>query len=166
MPARIFPSLLFLVIEAALIAVAALVGGPAWTGMMVLAVLAEVAAGSQLTGLAWLTAASGWLVAAAVSQNRELFFPFALALAAVVACRLRPRSQAAATIAAAMGVFAFLAIRLAQQATWQVLFTEAMVAGGILLVIVAGCRWLPERPWATGLLMATASALAYAGLSL
>jgi len=166
MPAKIFPSLLFLVIEAALIAVAALVGGPAWTSMMVLAVLAEVAAGSQLTGLAWLAAASGWLVAATVSQNRELFFPFAIALAAVMACRVRRRSLAAATIAAAVGVVVFLAIRLAQQATWQVLFTEAVVAGGILLVIVAGCRWLPERPWATGLLMGTASALAYAGLSL
>ena len=98
-------------------------------------------------------------------ENRELFFPFAITLAAFMACRLRKRSPAAAATAAVTGVVAFLGIRLAQQATWRVLATDAVVAAGILLVIAAGCRWLPQRSWATGLVMAVAAGLACAGLA-
>jgi len=163
-PSR-WTSLAFLTAEVGLIAAAAVFGGPAWTGMTVLALLAEVAAGSQLVELAWLVPAFGWLAAARFTENRELFFPYAITLAAFMACRLRGRSPAAATTAAAVGMLAFLGIRLAQQATWQVLATEAVVAAGILLVIAAGCRWLPERPWATGGIMAAAAGLAYAGLA-
>jgi len=159
-------SLTFVALEAVLLAVMAVFGGPAWTGMMVLALLAEVAAGSQLAGLAWLVPAVGWLAAALFTANRELFFPYSMAVAAFMACRLRQRSLAAAGWAAAAGVLVFLGIRFAQQATWQVLATEAAVAVGILLVIGGGCRWLPERPWQTGLVMAVASGLAYAGLAL
>ncbi len=158
-------SLLFVVAEMGLLAAAAGLGGPAWTGMTVVALLAEVAAGSQLVGLAWLLPAFGWLAAARLTENRELFFPFAITLAAFMACRLRPRSVAAAAAAAAAGSVAFLGIRLAQQATWQVLATEAAVTAGILLVITAACRWLPQQSWATGLVMAVAAGLAYAGLA-
>ncbi len=163
---RPWKSLVFVTLEAVLLAVAAIAGGPAWTGMVVLALLAEVAAGSQLAGLAWLVPAVAWLAAASLTANRELFFPFAIAVAAFMACRLRQRSLAAAGGAAVAGVLAFLGIRLAQQATWQVLATEAAVAGGILVIILAGCRWLPERPWQTGLVMLVASGLACAGLVL
>lgn len=166
MPQRPWKSLTFVALEAMLLAVTAVFGGPAWTGMMVLALLAEVAAGSQLAGLAWLVPAVGWLAAALFTANRELFFPYSMAVAAFMACRLRQRSLAAAGWAAAAGVLVFLGIRFAQQATWQVLATEAAVAVGILLVIGGGCRWLPERPWQTGLVMAVASGLAYAGLAL
>lgn len=166
MSARKLSSLLFVVGEASIIALVAFMGGPAWTGMTVLALLAEVAAGSHLAGLVWLTVAVGWLAVAQVTQNRELFFPFAIAVTALIACRLRRRSLAVSMLGAIAGVFVFLAIRVAQQATWQVLATEAAVASGILLVIVTGCRWLPERSWATGVLMAVASMLAYLGLSL
>jgi len=159
-------SFAFLAAEAGLIVTAAMVGGPAWTGLVVLALLAEVVAGSHLAGLAWLLPAFGWLAAARFTANRELFFPFAITLAAFMACRLRQRSPAAATPAAAVGIIAFLGIRLAQQATWQVLATEAGVAAGILLVIAAGCRWLPEQAWVTGGIMAVAGVLAYAGLAL
>lgn len=158
-------SLAFLAAEIGLITTAAMFGGPAWTGMTVLALLAEVAAGSQLTGIAWLLPAFGWLAAARLTENRELFFPFAITLAAFMACRLRKRSPAAAATAAVTGVVAFLGIRLAQQATWRVLATEAVVAAGILLVIAAGCRWLPQRSWATGLVMVVAAGLACAGLA-
>ena len=166
MSVRISSSLLFVAVEAGVIALAAFMGGPAWTGMTVLALLAEVAAGSQLAGLVWLTVAFAWLAVAQFTQNRELFFPFAIAVTALIACRLRRRSLAVSSLGAIAGVLAFLAIRVAQQATWQVLATEAAVASGILLVIVAGCRWLPERTWVTGLLMAVASMLAYLGLGL
>jgi len=158
-------SLAFVAAEAVLIATAAMFGGPAWTGMTVLALLAEVAAGSQLAGLAWLLPAFGWLAAARLTENRELFFPFAVTLAAFMACRLRTRSPVAAATAAVGGVVAFMGIRLAQQATWRVLATEAVVAAGILLVIAAGCRALPQRPWATAGIMTVASLLAYAGLA-
>jgi len=166
MPQRPWNSLSFVALEAVLLAVTAVFGGPAWTGMMVLALLAEVAAGSQLAELAWLVPVVGWLAAALFSANRELFFPYSMAVAAFMACRLRQRSLRGAAGTAAAGVLAFLGIRLAQQATWQVLATEAAVAVGILLVIVGGCRWLPERPWVTGLVMAVSSGLAYAGLAL
>jgi hypothetical protein len=166
MPQRPWKSLAFVAFESVLLAVAAAFGGPAWTGMMVLALLVEVSAGSQLAGLAWLVPALGWLAPAVLTANRELFFPYSMAVAAFMACRLRQRSLAAAGWAAAAGVLVFLGIRFAQQATWQVLATESMVAGGILLMIVGSCRWLPERPWQTGLVMAVASGLAYAGLAL
>ena len=158
-------SLAFVAAEAGLIAVAAWFGGPAWTAMTVLALLAEVTAGSQLVGLALLLPAFGWLAAAQITENRELFFPFAITLAACMACRLRRRSFAAAVAGAVFGMGVFLAIRLAQQASWQVLTTEAAVTAGILLVIAAACRWLPERAWATGLVMAVAAGLGYAGLA-
>jgi hypothetical protein len=159
-------SVAFVVMELGLLAAAAFFGGPAWTGMTVLACLAEVGAGSQLWGLLTFVPAFGWLAAAVLTENRELFFPFAMAVAAFLAGRLRVRSTMAATVAGTGGVIIFLAIRIAQQATVGVLMVEAAVAGLILGFILAGARWLPKTAGVLAGMMAIASLLAYLGLAL
>lgn len=166
MPQRGPSSVAFVVTELGLLAAAAVFGGPAWTGMTVLACLAEVGAGSQLWGLLTFVPAFGWLAAAVLTGNRELFFPFAMAVAAFLAGRLRGRSTMAATVGGTGGVVIFLAIRIAQQATVKVLVVEAAVAAVVLGVILVGARLLPNTAGMLAGMMAIASLLAYLGLAL
>ena len=141
-------SLLLIVAELALLALAQQAGGPPWTVLTALAIVLKSLTGLTTAGLARLALAFTWLAVFVVTDNRELFFCFAMTLAADLslpfaagACASqtsgrRPACGRLANAAAGGLIIAvFLGFRLQQQATPRVLAVEAAVA----IVILAGC---------------------------
>jgi len=129
--------------------------------------------------------ALGWLVAFRITGNRELFFPFAMALAVHLAGEFflarpragrranrgdeaasRPAGRWPAVAAGSLIVAGFLGIRWLQSATGRVLAVEAAVAVAILAAAVALLPWASRRRGAVWALTAAASLAAYAGLAL
>ena len=106
------------------------------------------------------------MVAHQLSGNRELFFPYAMALAAHLACQFSGRSRIMAAGAGGLAVAGFLAIRGMQRATAGVLAVEAAVAVVILAVVVAAGPLAVRQPWGSLAFAAAASLAAYAGLAL
>lgn len=134
----------FIVVEVAMLAVAHAFGGPAWAAVTAVACVAHVIAGFQPAALVAALPAVGWLAAARLTGNRELFFPYSMLLAAS-ALLAAPAARSAAGMAAAGGVVAaFLAARVAQQATGRVLAIEVAAAGVVLAAAVAARSRLPS----------------------
>jgi len=155
----------FIVVEVAILAVAHAFGGPAWAAVAAVACVAHVVAGCHPTALLAALPALGWLAASRITGNRELFFPYAMLLAtsallAAPATRHRAGIAAAASVAAA-----FLAARIAQQATGRVLAVEVAAAVVVLAAAVTARARLPThslRWW----LPVAASVAAFACLAL
>lgn len=160
----------FILGEVVFLAVAHVCGGPPWTLVAMTAFLALAFSGARLATLALMAPALLWLVLFRVTGNRELFFPYAMHLAAVVACRIH--GGRIAGLAGGIGVVtAFLAIRVAQRATPRVLAVELAVALVILAAtIVAVTAATRSRPSASAGLEAAivvaAGLAAYAGLAI
>ena len=136
-------SILLIVMELSLLAAAQLAGGPPWTVLTAVAVVLQSLAGLTLASLTRLALAFGWLLAFVVTGNRELFFCFAMTLAAHATVLFTGRRTESGGTgrwrsgAAAGGLLAlaFLAFRVAQNATLKVLAVEAAVA----IAILTGC---------------------------
>jgi len=161
----------FIAVELAFLAAAHFLGGPPWVALGVLALVGQVAADFRLRPLLGLLPAAGWLVAHQLTGNRELFFPYAMALAAHLAGQFAGRfpsrfaGRGAAALASGLVVAAFLAIRALQAATPRVLAVETAVAAVILALTVAVLPAAARRPGGLVALTALASLLAYAGLA-
>jgi len=167
----------FIAVELAFLAAAHFLGGPPWVALGVLALVGQVAADFRLRPLLGLLPAVGWLVAHQVTGNRELFFPYAMALAAHLAgqfagrfpgwftARFTGRGRGAAALAGGLTVAAFLVIRGLQAATPRVLAVETAVAAVILALTVAVLPAAARRPGGLVALTALASLLAYVGLA-
>lgn len=155
----------FIVVEVAILAIAHACGGPAWAAVAAVACVAHVIAGFEPAALVAALPAIGWLAASRLTGNRELFFPYSMLLA-TSALLAAPAAKSAAGVAVAGSVVAaFLAARVAQQATGRVLAVELAAAGVVLAAAVAARRYLPAqglRWW----LPAAASFAAYACLAL
>jgi len=155
----------FIAFELAFLALAHLLGGPAWTVLGVMACVAQAIGGLRPAALATLVPALAWAVAAQTTGNRELYFPFAMYLAAVTAA-LPLATQRLGSLAAGGAVVAtFLAIRWLQAATPRVLTVEAVAAVVVLVAAVAARERFPiaaGRWW----IPAAASLLAYVCLAL
>lgn len=168
------PVAAFIIVELAFLTAAHFLGGPPWVALGVLAMIGQVAADFRLTPLLGLLPAAFWMAAQAITGNRELFFPYAMALAAHLASQVAGRAgqrsvgrgQVAAAAAGGLMVAAFLAIRVIQAATARVLAVEAAVAVGILAACVAALPVATSRRWGSVAIAAVASLLAYAGLAL
>jgi predicted GNAT family N-acyltransferase len=160
------PIAAFIGAELAFLAAAHVLGGPPWVVLGVLACAGQVAADFRLGPLVGFVPAGFWMAAHQLSGNRELFFPYALTLAAHLAGQFISRGRVAAAVAGGLVVAAFLAIRVGQAATAKVLAVEAAVAVAILAATVAGLPAAVERPWGAVAVTAIASLLAYAGLAL
>jgi len=133
----------FIAIELALLAAAHVLGGPPWTALTVIACVAHAWGGLRPARLAPLAPAFAWAVAARATGNRELYFPFAMHLAAATAA-LPPVTQPLACLAAGGAVAtAFLAIRWLQAATPRVLAIEAAAVALVLVAAVAARRRFP-----------------------
>jgi hypothetical protein len=106
----------FIVGEIMFLAVAHACGGPPWTIVAMVAFIALAFSGPWVSTLALLAPGLLWLALFQFTGNRELFFPYAMQLAAVVACRVGggPGRRLAG---GGVVIAAFLAIRVAQQAT-------------------------------------------------
>jgi len=156
----------FIAGELAFIAAAHALGGPPWVVLGVLVMLGQIGVDFRMRPLLGLLVALAWLAAAHLTGNRELFFPYSIALAAHLACQFAVRGRLPAAAAAGLVAGAFLAIRLVQGASAGVLAVEAAVAATILAAVVtlvpAARRW----PWIRSVITAGASLSACAGLAL
>lgn len=155
----------FIVGEIVFLAVAHACGGPPWTIVAMVAFIALAFSGPWVSTLALLAPGLLWLALFQFTGNRELFFPYAMHLAAVVACRVGggPGRRLAG---GGVVIAAFLAIRVAQQATPLVLAVELAVAAAILAAtVVVRSRLLPHLG-VEAAIVATAGLAAYAGLAL
>ena len=160
------PTVAFIALELAFLAAAHLLGGPPWVAIGVLTLAGQVAADFRLKPLVGLLPAACWLAAHQLTGNRELFFPYAMALAAHLAGQFAGRGRVAAAAAGGLVAATFLAIRVGQAATAKVLAVEAAVAVVILAATVSVLPVAMKRPWGRVIVAAVASLLAYLGLAL
>lgn len=156
----------FIIGEILFLAVAQTWGGPPWTLVGVITFLLLAFARPSMEVLGLVAPSLAWLALARAADNRELFFPYAMHLAAVVICRLANRSAAWGLLGGGAVVAAFLAIRVAQQATPRVLAVECAVAAAILAAATFARARIPRRAGADAVIIAAAALLAYAGLAL
>lgn len=159
-------SAVFLLAEAAFLAVAHVCGGPTWTILGGLAFFGRIMSGSRQPPLAMLLAALLWLAAARATGSREYFFPYCMHLAACVAVAFGQRSAWLGGLGGLGVVAAFMLVRVLQQATPRVLLVEGVVAAAILVAVVAAAQRFSGRPAASTAIVAAAAALACAGLTL
>lgn len=159
----------FMVAEVVFLLAVHLLGGVAWVGLGLLAVLGQILTNFRVTAIAGLLPAVAWALAHGLTGNRELFFPYAMALAAEATGRCAGRFPGRPRLAAALGgslvVVAFLGVRLVQGAGGQVLAVEAAVAV-VILAIAAAVSPLAGTAWMRIATAAVASLAAYAGLAL
>lgn len=156
----------FIVGEVVFLAVAQIVGGPPWTLVGGAAFVLVAFAGPSIGALLLAAPSLAWLGASTATGNRELFFPYAMHLAAVALCRLAGRGARQSLAAGGIVAAAFLAIRVAQQATPRVLAVECAVAAAILAgAAFARARW-PRSVAVDAVIVAASALLAYAGLAL
>lgn len=160
------PVAAFIAAELAFLAAAHLLGGPPWVALGVLAFAGQVVANFRLGPLLGLLPAAGWMVAHQLTGNRELFFPYAMALAAHLAGQFAGRGRLAAALAGGLAAAAFLGIRILQAATAKVLAVELAVAAVILAVVVAVLPVATRRAWGGLAVTALASLAAFLGLAL
>lgn len=125
----------FLAIEAVLLAAAARVGGPPWAAVAAVACVGHLPAGFRPTVLAPALAALAWLGASALTGNRELFFPYAMHLAAAAFLAVGGWPRGALAGGAVIG--AFLAVRVVQSAPQRVLAIEFVAAVAVLAAVAA-----------------------------
>ena len=172
-------SVIFIIVELLFLAVTHMFGGPPWTVIGAIAVVAQTLGGLRIESLALVVPSLAWLAFSHTTGNRELFFPYAMYLASCVALR---DSQQATQRSAWLGplggvaiVAAFMVIRILQQATVRVLVVEFVIAAAILALVVAAGSWSRGRvahvapsatfAWRAAIIVA-ASLLAYASLAI
>lgn len=156
----------FLAVELAYLAAAHVLGGPPWTVVGMLAFVAPMITGFRHASLWTLLPSVVWLVLFRATGDRELFFPFAMSVAAALAVTLAERDVRLGAAGGGFVVAVFLAIRILQQATFRVLVVEMIVAAVILAAVVAARATRQRRPVTDVAIVAAASLLAYAGLAL
>ena len=156
----------FVIGEVVFLAAAQVFGGPPWTLVGAVAFVALAFGGTRITTLALLASSLVWLALAKATGNRELFFPYAMHLASVVACRRSGSSALPGLPGACAVVAAFLAIRVAQQATLPVLAVEFAVAAAILAGAALARLRFPRGPLGDGAIVAASAVLACLGLLL
>lgn len=159
------PMAAFITAELAFLAAAHLLGGPPWVVLGVLAFAGQVSADFRLRPLIGFLPAAGWIAAHQLTGNRELFFPYAMALAAHLAGQFVGRGRVAAAVAGGLVVAAFLGIRILQAATAKVLAVELAVAAVIFVAVIAVLPAAVQRPRGAVAVTLLASLAAYAGLA-
>lgn len=159
-------SFVLLLLEMLFLAAAHWLGGPPWTAIGAVAVVVQVFMRPQPARLLLVVPALVWLGLFHLTANRELFFPYAMALTAFVSLPLAARAAWLGGLGGGLMVGTFMLIRGVQQASGRVLAVELAVAVVILaLVLAAATRTRDCRPIETAV-VAAASLLAYAGLAL
>ena len=160
------PAALFISLELIFLAVAHALGGPAWTGLGVMACIALAFAGTQPGPLAILLPGLVWAAAFRLTGDRGLYFPYAMYLAAAVAALLPRHRFRAAAIGGGAVVASFLAIRIWQGASGRVLVVEILAAVAVLGIALAARSWADGRFVARAWVPLACSLLAFACLSL
>jgi hypothetical protein len=154
--------------ELAILAVAQVLGGPPWTVLAALALVAESIGGLGVPGLMRLAACLVWVAAFRTMGNRELFFPYAMYLAAHAGLHLAARDVRLGIVGSVLVVAAFLAFRVVQGASRGVLAVELAVAAAIMIGVFVTRQLAPvvRHDRRDVALAVAASVAACAGLSL
>lgn len=138
-------------------------GGPPWMALGAVAVVVQAFVRPQASRLLLVMPAIVWLGLFHVTDNRELFFPYAMALTAFVSL---PLAAHGGWLGGGLMVGSFLVIRVMQQASGRVLAVEMAVAAVILVLTLAAAPRIQGR-WPTeAALVAAASLAAFVGLAL
>ena len=156
----------FIVGEVLFLAVAQAVGGPPWTLVGGVAFVLLAFTGPSVEPIVLTVPSLAWLGASVATGNRELFFPYAMHLAAVALCRLAGRGIGRGLAGGGLVAAAFLAIRVGQHATPRVLSVESAVAAAILAGAAVACARWPRRGAVDAAIVAASALLACAGLVL
>ncbi len=156
----------FIIVELLFLAATHLFGGPPWTVIGVIAILAQILGGSRIESLALAVPSLAWLALSHATGNRELFFPYTMYLASCVALRTAGRAAWLGPLGGAAIVAAFMVIRILQHATVRVLAVEFVVAATILALVLVAPRWSGNRLTRDATLVVAASLVAYASLAL
>jgi hypothetical protein len=156
----------FIVGEVVFLAVAQFVGGPPWTLVGGVAFVLLSIAGPGVEPLLVAVPSLAWLGASAATGDREFFFPYAMHLAAVVLCMDAAPRVGRGLAAGGIVAAAFLAVRVAQQATPRVLAVECVVAGAILAGAAVARARCPGGGAVNAAIVTAAALLAWAGLAL
>lgn len=98
------------------------------------------------------------------TDNRELFFPFAMQYAVHAACLLQGRLQWPDLVGGGGMIAAFLVIRVIQHATFRVLVVELAVAVAVVAVALAVNGRGRKTPGRRAVAGAVGALLAFAGL--
>ena len=171
--------LIFIIVELLFLAVTLMFGGPPWTVIGAIAVVAQTLGGVRIESLALVVPSLAWLALSHATGNRELFFPYTMYLASCVALwnsqRATQRAAWLGPLGGAAIVAAFMIIRILQQATGRVLAVELVVAAAILALVVVAGSWSRRRvahvtpatdfAWQAAIVVAS-SLLAYASLAI
>ena len=171
--------LIFIIVELLFLAVTLMFGGPPWTVIGAIAVVAQTLGGVRIESLALVVPSLAWLALSHATGNRELFFPYTMYLASCVALwnsqRATQRAAWLGPLGGAAIVAAFMVIRILQQATVRVLAVEFVVAAAILALVVVTGSWSRRRvahvtpaahfAWRAAI-VAASSLLAYASLAI
>jgi hypothetical protein len=171
--------LIFIIVELLFLAVTLMFGGPPWTVIGAIAVVAQTLGGIRIESLALVVPSLAWLALSHATGNRELFFPYTMYLASCVALwnsqRATQRAAWLGPLGGAAIVAAFMVIRILQQATVRVLAVEFVVAAAILALVVVAGSWSRRRvahvapaahfAWQAAI-VAASSLLAYASLAI
>jgi len=172
-------AVIFIIVELLFLAVTHVFGGPSWTVIGAIAVVAQTLGGVRMESLALVVPSLAWLALSHVTGNRELFFPYSMYLASCVALRDSQRATQRAVWLGPLGgaaiVTAFMVIRILQQATLRVLAVEFVVAAAILALVLVACSWSRRHgeqvaivtpfAWQAAIVLAS-SLLAYASLAM
>lgn len=158
-------ALLFLILEVLFLAAAHWLGGPPWTAVAAVAIVSQAFVRPQPARLLLMVPAIAWLGLFHLSGNRELFFPYTMALAAFVSLPLAARGIWLGGLGGGLMIGTFLVIRVVQQAGGRVLAVELAVAAVILAVVLAAATRTRGRGLIEAAVVAAASLLAYAGLA-
>ncbi len=156
----------FVLLEMLFLAAAHWLGGPPWTAVGAVAIASQAFVRLQPARLLLAVPALVWLGLFHLSGNRELFFPYAMALAAFVSLPLAARSTWLGGLGGGLMIGTFLLIRIMQQAGGRVLAVELAVAAVILALVLAAANRVGGRWSIEAAVVAAASLLAYAGLAL
>jgi hypothetical protein len=154
----------FIAVELVFLALAHLLGGPWWTVLGGVACVVQLSGGLAASTLAPFFPALAWALASWATGNRELYFPYAMHLAAATLTTAAPRSRPwIATIGLAVPA-AFLVIRWLQAATPKVLAVETVATGVVVAVVLGLSSWRPD-PLGRWWIPVAAALLAYGCLA-
>jgi hypothetical protein len=156
----------FIALEILFLAATQAWGGWPWTAIGATAIGVLAAVDLRPAALAMAAPSLVWLAFFQATGNRELFFPFTIHLASLVALRLGRDNLWRAMAGGGLIGGLFLAVRASQQASAKVLGVELVVATLILAVVLAMLPVSRERQAVEGGVVILASLLAYASLAL
>lgn len=157
---------IFVALEILFLAATQSWGGWPWTAIGATAIAALAVVDLRPASLAMVAPCLVWLALFWATGNRELYFPFTMHLASLVALRLGRGERWQGVAGGGLVGGLFLAIRASQQATAKVLGVECVVAALILAVVLAMLPVSRGRNAVEGGVVVLASLLAYASLAL